>query len=490
MASLCVYTWQQKKAGSKAFSLFALSIFIWTFLAVPEYYSLSFAPRALFSKLQYLGIVFMPMAWFIFTLRYTRRDAWLNKRSLAALALIPSASLVFAFTDRWHGLIWQSASYTNSPFPQLLIEHGLWFRFVLVPYTYGLFALGVFVLLTSFLLDSSLYRRQTGLTLISAGFPLMASVLYLLSDTLLYGLDPTPYGFAACVALNTYGLFRKDQLAVTPVSYREVFLNTPNSVLLVNQDQAIIDINPAALNELQLDAKNVLGKAFGNFYPDFSPLLNSNSDTQHNHTLELEQETSTRHTELKISPIFNSNSRTGQVIIMRDVTLEREQQAKLELFAYRDSLTGIANRHQLKLEAERAFSLANRYGVHMSMLYIDLDKFKLINDQYGHEMGDEVLVYVAKCLRQTMRENDVVARIGGDEFAVLLYEAGLSETHEARERLEEHLAKPFTLNQHSFSVNASVGFALYPQHGQDLSTLLRHADAAMYQVKRAKTANP
>jgi diguanylate cyclase (GGDEF)-like protein/PAS domain S-box-containing protein len=490
MAALGVYTWQQRTAGAKAFGFFAITIFLWTFLAFPEYYSLSLRPRALFGKLQYFGIVFMPLAWLIFTLNYTQRNALLTKRILSALLIIPVLSLLLAFSDNWHGLVWKSVSYTDTPFPSLIIEHGFWFKYVFLPYTYGLFTLGVFVLMNSFLLDSSLYRRQTGLVLVAASMPLVANVLYLLSGLHLYGLDPTPYGFAVCIALCVPTLFRKDPLVITPISYREVFLNTTDSVLLIGKDHSIIDINPRALKDLGLEAKSVLGKPFVNLYPDFQGFLKEDPGEQSSHTLELKSETGEQFVELKLSPLLTSQGKQiGQMIMLRDVTTEYKQKTVLERFAYLDALTGIANRNQLKLESERAFALAKRYGIALSILYVDLDKFKQINDTYGHEIGDEVLIHVANCLRRAMRENDVVARIGGDEFAVLLYEASAAETREAKERLEAILQQPFKVADQLLSIYASIGFALHPKDGETLRDLLRHADAAMYQVKRDKRSS-
>ena len=482
-----VYTWKQRVAGAKVFALFASSIFIWTFLALPEYYSQTLSSRALFGKLQYLGIVLMPVSWFVFTFRYTQRDAWLTRRVCAALLLIPVLTLFFALTDPWLGLVWKHVSYSNQPFPRLVIEHGLWFEWVLTPFIYILFMSGVFVILFSLVNDSSLYRRQTGWVFLASSMPFILNVSYLLSDFHLYGLDPTPYGFTLCVLMITYALFARHQMRITPVSYRGVFLNTADAAFLLNAEKEIIDLNPAALKELQSDQKDVLGQSFERVFPEYQTIFSMASEHHHRYPLELGQLPFRRFIEVNLSPLLNSNGQqAGYVLLLRDVTTEHEQRATLETFAYKDSLTDIANRRQLGIEAENAFALAKRYELKLAVLYIDLDGFKNVNDTFGHDLGDEVLIQVARCLRQTMRTNDVVARIGGDEFAVLLYNSNLQATIDTRERLQHKLAHLPLSKKHRLTVQASIGYALYPDNGSDLSELLRHADTAMYEVKRTK----
>jgi len=163
-----------------------------------------------------------------------------------------------------------------------------------------------------------------------------------------------------------------------------------------------------------------------------------------------------------------------------DITAEREAQAQLRLQALYDPLTGLANRAFFHEQLAHAVSVRKEPGQETALVYVDLDEFKEINDQYGHSVGDEVLAILGKRLKSLLRAGDAVARIGGDEFAVLL--AAVSEPAEAAvvaERLLEQITAPIATSGHEFALRASIGIAL----GDDGVDLLKQSDAAMYRAK-------
>jgi diguanylate cyclase (GGDEF)-like protein len=154
--------------------------------------------------------------------------------------------------------------------------------------------------------------------------------------------------------------------------------------------------------------------------------------------------------------------------------------------AYNDPLTGLANRASFLPAFEQAVERARRRGGRLAALFIDLDGFKQVNDAHGHAAGDRFLVEVARRLREGIRASDLVARLGGDEFfAVLedLLEPGLAEGV-ARKLLAE-LVRPVDLGAVQVRASASIGIAIFPDHGDDAATLMRHADAAMYEAKQS-----
>lgn len=193
------------------------------FFAVLEYLSTEEITRIVFGKIEYLGITTFAVFWFVFTLQYTHNDAGLNYRKIQLLMVLPCLSLLFAFTDPWHGLIWKTASLVLDPTPQLLIEHGWWFRYVMIPYNYLLLLGGVAVLLYAFFDSSRLYRQQTLVLLAAAIFPFFFNILYIFAGVTLYGLDLTPVGFAISSIIMQLGLFPGKLFEVSPISYRTVF---------------------------------------------------------------------------------------------------------------------------------------------------------------------------------------------------------------------------------------------------------------------------
>jgi diguanylate cyclase (GGDEF)-like protein len=156
--------------------------------------------------------------------------------------------------------------------------------------------------------------------------------------------------------------------------------------------------------------------------------------------------------------------------------------------ATHDALTDLSNRAELYELGARALAGARRDGTLAALLLIDLDRFKEVNDTMGHEQGDRLLVEVARRLRSVLRGSDILARLGGDEFAVLAALPHRGALGEVATRLHAALARPFDVGGVAIELGASIGIAVQPDHGDDVSTLLRHADVAMYEAKRAATS--
>lgn len=174
------------------------------------------------------------------------------------------------------------------------------------------------------------------------------------------------------------------------------------------------------------------------------------------------------------------------VVIFNDISELKASQEELERLAHRDALTGLPNRLLFTERLERALRRARRGGNGVAVLFLDLDGFKHVNDAFGHFVGDELLQGVADRLREGLRETDTLARMGGDEF-ILLGERLQSPEDAAvvAQKALDRLEAPFELHGHEIPVEASIGISLYPDHGQDVPTLIKNADAAMYGAKEA-----
>jgi diguanylate cyclase (GGDEF)-like protein len=160
-------------------------------------------------------------------------------------------------------------------------------------------------------------------------------------------------------------------------------------------------------------------------------------------------------------------------------------QKRLDGLAFADPLTGMANRAQLQERLEETLRDAQRSGAPFALHYVDLDGFKRVNDEHGHEVGDEVLKIAAKRMEQVLRPSETLARIGGDEFVIIQAAApNRQEANEVAHRLIERLSRPFTIEGRRHRIGGSIGIAMYPEHGTTTAELLRHADAALYASKR------
>jgi len=193
----------------------------------------------------------------------------------------------------------------------------------------------------------------------------------------------------------------------------------------------------------------------------------------------------TWYAECSISPVKNQKDRIiGFRSVARDVSERVELQKKLAQMAMHDGLTGLPNRVLLNDRFEMAVARAQRNKKKLTVMILDLDKFKLVNDTLGHGTGDGLLKSVATRLSMMVRKSDTVARIGGDEFAVLLPETSLArDAMSTAQKIVKAFSRSFTVDGHDLNVTTSIGIAVYPDNGEDMEELLKEADSAMYYAK-------
>jgi diguanylate cyclase (GGDEF)-like protein/PAS domain S-box-containing protein len=169
---------------------------------------------------------------------------------------------------------------------------------------------------------------------------------------------------------------------------------------------------------------------------------------------------------------------------VEDITERRQNQARIEQQANYDSLTGLANRSLLNDRLQQAIYSAASYGARLAVVFVDLDRFKYINDTLGHDVGDRLLQVMAERFTSAVAASDTVARLGGDEFVLLLHgQSGPDTVTTVLERLLPTISAPLRYGQSDLEVTCSIGVALYPDDGSDPATLLKHADSAMYRAK-------
>ncbi|MFP3393113.1 EAL domain-containing protein [Brevibacillus sp. SIMBA_040] len=190
-------------------------------------------------------------------------------------------------------------------------------------------------------------------------------------------------------------------------------------------------------------------------------------------------------TETKINPIIDENDNvTSLILVTRDITERKQSEEMIHYLAYHDALTELPNRRMYVQHLGKEIMQAKRFQSNMAVLFLDLDRFKDVNDSFGHDVGDLLLIEAAKRLQQCVKTGDIVARLGGDEFTILLSQ--LTEREEAvavAEQIMQVMQQPFHLNDQTFNISSSIGISLFPQDGDNAEDLLKRADTALYTVK-------
>lgn len=272
-----------------------------------------------------------------------------------------------------------------------------------------------------------------------------------------------------------------------------VFHNSREGIIITNPQKIIIDVNEAFCELTGYAPEEVIGNKpiilrSGMHENLFYEKLNEAINTLGSWRGEIwnRKKNGERYAEfLRIDAVRDEKGEVENYIgIFSDITEHLKRQEQLHHMANYDPLTNLPNRYLFMTLAEQILSFSKRKNSKAVISFLDLDGFKQVNDVYGHEIGDNILKQVADRLEKQLRQSDAIARIGGDEFVVVFSDIDMiSDAQQLFDRILKALEEPFVVNGHLITIGASIGASLYPDHGEEVEMLVRHADAAMYRSK-------
>ena len=283
----------------------------------------------------------------------------------------------------------------------------------------------------------------------------------------------------------------ENALRESEARYRLMAENSTDLIARTTPNGYFVYASDAMRNLLRYEPAEVIGRHLRDFiHPDDRPALRAIVPDAVGHTFSyraIRKDGSVIWFESTTRALFDEEGRMTEIIsVSRDVSERRRAEEQIEYQAYHDALTGLPNRLLFRDRLTIALAHAKRQETPLVLMFLDLDRFKIVNDTLGHSLGDDLLRVVAERLKSVLREGDTIARMGGDEFTVLL--ADLEDTRGAAriaQKLLETVSEPLRLEGHELYVTTSIGIAVFPNDGDSAELLLKNADSAMYQAKEA-----
>ncbi len=288
--------------------------------------------------------------------------------------------------------------------------------------------------------------------------------------------------------------FEYYELARRGSQFNKIYENTQEGIVITDAESVIQSVNPAFTTITGYQPDEVVGKSpkllrsgrhDARFFEEMWRLLDQEGHWQ-GEIWNRRKCGEVYPQWLSISAIRDPHGNTSQyVALFTDITEQKRNEEQLRHIAYHDALTDLPNRRMFGNYLQAMLLQAEREQRQLAVMFLDLDRFKTINDSYGHDVGDALLVTVAERLKSVLRKSDILARMGGDEFTVLLPKVcGAGDIQQVTDKIREVMAAPVEIGELSFYVTVSIGVSLYPADGVTPEVLMRNADTAMYQAKQ------
>jgi len=497
--------------GRDAMIWMLVMLAVWAFCYAMIAVSPSMEDKVFWLKLENIGILTVPVFWFLFTLQYTQFDTWLNKFTGALFFVIPMISLVLLFNPDWFQYFYRSVHTATEAGGPLVPVRGPWY-FVSLVQAYLLNLTGMGLLIWRFIQVRDIFRRQVFVLIGAVLIPLLVNIFYQLAPRIIPAfsvpMDLTPISFTVTAFFLSTGVFGLRLFDLVPIARHTVLEHIPEMVFVIDAQDRVLDANSAAQKMLGRSLDEIIGEEVIDVFRIWPELINRFLISHEAHEEIQIPGDPPRTLEITVSALYNRFQKLdGRLLVAHDITdrkwLEHDlkyaneslktQLIEIELLreklqdqAIRDPLTNVYNRRFLADAMDREIAQASRNKKPASVVILDIDFFKQFNDTYGHRCGDYVLQYIAKFLGERIRRGDVLCRYGGEEFVIFMPSAPLESAHQRAEAMRNDIANAFIEYEGLYlKTSFSAGVAGFPFHGSTSDAILNAADKALYQAKNS-----
>lgn len=453
----------------------------------------------------YLGVVGVPLSFLILVLDATHQLRWLTPWRLVVLLLEPALMLLVVWSNDLHHLfVTRFSTFSREGLVYLEIQRGplYWANVV---YSYLLLLACMVLLLRRLSRSAPLFRWQIAAFLAGASLPWLGNIITLGGLLPLRGLDITPAAFGFSAVIFYYALSSPARYNLLPMARGILLEVLSDGLLVLDGNFRFLDVNPAAERLLEMEARDLIGREIVEVFPHWQELAAILDSPREFSAQAQGRRNPAQFLDLKVTPILNKGILTGWLVLFRDITdrwhVEQQmRQANQELqtrlteiealhqelraLAIRDPLTNLYNRRYLEETLENELARAERDGNPVTVIMMDADHFKRINDVHGHKAGDLALQALARIIQLYIRKSDIACRYGGEEFVIVMPNTELEVARERAELIREDFRQVnFIGTNLRAETSLSIGIATYPLAGTRGDEVLDAADQAMYAAK-------
>lgn len=439
------------------------------------------------NQIQYFGLPFISVLWLMVALLYTKTIYSLKIQMALLLFFVPVITFFMRLTNSWHHIFytkWEVRQFFG--YYSLHMERGFWY-YVNISYTILCLFLTVIIYFIGYLKNKVGYTKPHFLVFLFASLLPFIGIVLILFAFEEWCIDYSALLMPVSLLIISYGILKYDFLEIRTLARETIFENNFAGMLVLGPGKRIIDYNKAA--EKFFEAINISL----NNYPidhilDGEPKLLEIFDSESSRDFSLMIDGEERFFEIDVVPLGDPHDgNTRMLKSIRDVTEERKVQEKLKFLATIDSLSGLYNRAEFMNLAKREFAWTKRNNEELSLLIMDLDNFKNINDTFGHAAGDEMIREIGSIIMTSFQKNHIAGRLGGEEFAVVLKNVSLEEAKKVAEKFRETVARrKVVYEEQEISFTVSIGVASIrgnTDNINDIEEILRMADDALYKAK-------
>ncbi len=482
------YAWRCRSLpGALILAAVAPLATLWALTSIGEVSASTLERKLVWANIQYVAITLLPVGLLALSIDYSGRRPWLSPKHILPLCLVPMVTLVLLWTDPLHHLmrstVWLD---TTGAYATVGRTFGPWFWFHSA-YSYALIAAALGITLATTMSTPYFYRRQPLALLVGIIIPSTWNAAFIFAPSVMPAFDFTPVAILVGGLFAAWGILQIRVFNLVPVARHTLVEDMADGVLVLDETDRVVDLNRSAQKLIGRPRTSILSRRIGECWDAWTQMAAPHAAQANQADLSLADDGRRRHYEVKWSPLIRHDRVVGRVVAFRDVTERVLMEENLRRQTLTDSLTGLPNRTLFMTRLEEAIHMARRRAdAIFAVMVLDLDWFKVVNDSIGHHAGDALLRSVADKLKRCVREVDTVARMSGDEFMILLNSiSGVRDVLPILERIREELRVPVYFRRQEITTTCSVGVVLWDHTYDDPEDLLRAADTAMYQAKKA-----